>query len=403
MLKGKKILIGITAGIAAYKIPFLIRLLIKEGAEVKVVMTAEACDFVTPLTLSVLSQNPVSIEPFNPADGMWHSHIELGRWADAFVIAPLTANTLAKMATGITDNLLLATYLAARCPIFFAPSMDVDMYHHKTTQQNISALQLYGNILIAPHAGELASGLTGMGRLEEPEIIVEIIKSYFTKNQSLSGKQILISSGPTIEPIDPVRFISNHSSGRMGNSLAYEAAMRGAEVIFVSGPVNEYPEHPSIKIIKVRSAAEMHARCTEVFPKTDICIMAAAVADYTPQNPEPEKIKKSEEIIELNLVKTRDILADMGKQKKENQLLIGFALETNNEIDNAIAKLHTKNLDFIVLNSLKHKGSGFGFDTNKVSIISKDHTISEFELKSKAEVAADLFDIIQKRIVLIQS
>ncbi len=399
MLKGKKILIGITAGIAAYKIPFLIRLLIKEGAEVKVVMTAEACNFVTPLTLSALSQNPVSIEPFSPADGSWHSHIELGSWADAFVIAPLTANTMAKMATGITDNLLLATYLAARCPVFYAPSMDVDMYHHKTTQLNISALQSHGNILIAPHAGELASGLTGMGRLEEPQKIVEILQNYFSKQLSLSGKYILISSGPTIEPIDPVRYISNYSSGRMGNALALEAASRGAYVTFVSGPVNEYPSHPSIKIVKVNSAAEMYASCTELFAKADVCIMAAAVADYTPQNPEAEKIKKKEDSFHINLVKTKDILSELGKTKNNKQLLIGFALETNNEINNAIAKLHTKNLDFIVLNSLKDEGSGFGFVTNKISIIGKDQKINNFELKTKTEVAADLFDFIQKEIV----
>lgn len=399
MLKGKKILIGITAGIAAYKIPFLIRLLIKEGAEIKVVMTAEACDFVTPLTLSVLSQNPVSIEPFSPADGTWHSHIELGSWADAFVIAPLTANSMAKMATGITDNLLLATYLAARCPVFYAPSMDVDMYHHKTTQHNISILKSHGNILISPNAGELASGLTGMGRLEEPAKIVELLQNYFAKYQSLAGKNVLISSGPTIEPIDPVRFISNYSSGRMGNSLAHEAASRGAFVTLVSGPVSEYPVHPNIQIIKVNSAAEMHTSCTEQFPKADICIMAAAVADYTPQNPEPDKIKKKEENILLKLLKTKDILADLGKLKSKKQLLIGFALETNNEIENAKEKLHTKNLDFIVLNSLKDESTGFGFTTNKVSIISKDHTVSKFELKTKTEVAADLFDFIQKEIV----
>jgi len=399
MLKGKKILIGITAGIAAYKIPYLIRLLIKEGAAVKVVMTSEACDFVTPLTLSVLSQNPVLIEPFSPADGTWHSHIELGSWADAFVIAPLTANTMAKMATGITDNLLLATYLAARCPVFYAPSMDVDMYHHKTTQQNIATLQSHGNILIAPQAGELASGLTGMGRLEEPEKIVEQLQRYFAKHRSLTGKNVLISSGPTIEPIDPVRFISNHSSGRMGNALALEAAARGAEVTFVSGPVKDYPEHSLITVIKVSTASEMHARCTELFAKADISIMAAAVADYSPQNPEPEKIKKSEENFNLTLVKTKDILADLGKRKKKGQLLVGFALETKNEIDNAIKKLHTKNLDFIVLNSLKDAGSGFGFDTNKVSIIDKYQTISEFELKTKSEVAVDIFDVIQKEII----
>jgi len=399
MLKGKKILIGITAGIAAYKIPFLIRLLIKEGAAVKVVMTVEACDFVTPLTLSALSQNPVSIEPFSPADGTWHSHIELGSWADAFVIAPLTANTMAKMATGITDNLLLATYLAARCPVFYAPSMDVDMYHHKTTQQNISTLQSHGNILIAPHAGELASGLTGMGRLEEPQNIVEILQSYFAKQQTLSGKRVLISSGPTVERIDPVRFISNHSSGRMGNALALEAAARGAEVTIVSGPVAEYPQHPSIQIIKVNTAAEMYASCTEMFANADITIMAAAVADYTPQNPEQEKIKKNEKFFSLNLLKTKDILADLGKQKKKGQLLVGFALETNNEIENAIHKLHTKNLDFIVLNSLKDTGSGFGVDTNKISIIGKDQVINEFKLKTKSEAAVDIFDSIQKEII----
>ena len=399
MLKGKKILIGITAGIAAYKIPFLIRLLIKEGAAVKVIMTAETCDFVTPLTLSVLSQNPVSIEPFSPADGTWHSHIELGSWADAFVIAPLTANTMAKMATGITDNLLLATYLAARCPVFYAPSMDVDMYHHKTTQNNISTLQSHGNILIAPHAGELASGLTGMGRLEEPQKIVEILENYFAKQQSLTGKKVLISSGPTIEPIDPVRFISNHSSGRMGNSLALEAAARGADVTLVSGPVNEYPQHPSIHIVKINTAAEMYSSCIEFFLDADIAIMAAAVADYTPVDPAQEKIKKHDDRLKLDLVKTRDILAELGNRKKTGQLLVGFALETNNEVDNAKNKLHTKNLDFIVLNSLRDSGSGFGFDTNKISIIGKDQVINEFPLKTKSEAAADIFDSIQKKII----
>jgi len=399
MLKGKKILLGITGGIAAYKIPFLIRLLIREGAFVKVVMTSEACNFVTPLTLAALSQNPVSIEPFNQNDGTWHSHIELGSWADAFVIAPLTANTMAKMATGITDNLLLATYLAARCPVFYAPSMDVDMYHHKTTQQSISALQLNGNILIAPHVGELASGLTGMGRLEEPQNIVAILHNYFAGQQTLAGKNILISSGPTIEPIDPVRFISNHSSGRMGYALALEAASRGAKVTFVSGPVNEYPNHSLIQIIRVNSAFEMHNECMEHFSKSDIAIMAAAVADYTPQNPEVEKIKKSESSFSLNLVKTRDILYLMGKQKRTDQVLVGFALETNNEIDNAIVKLNTKNLDFIVLNTLNDEGAGFGYNTNKIRIIDKYQTVTEFELKPKTGVASDIFDVIQKKFI----
>jgi phosphopantothenoylcysteine decarboxylase / phosphopantothenate---cysteine ligase len=399
MLAGKKILIGITGGIAAYKIPFLVRLLIKEGAQVKIIMTAESCNFVTPLTLSALSQNPVSIEPFSPTDGTWHSHIELGSWADAFLIAPLTANTMAKMANGITDNLMLATYLAARCPVFYAPSMDVDMYHHHTTQQNIATLQKHGNILIAPHEGELASGLTGMGRLEEPQKIVEILQLFFSKQQSLKSKKVLISSGPTIEPIDPVRFISNHSSGRMGKALALEAASRGAAVTFVSGPVNDYPQHPAIRIVKVNTAAEMHDKCIESFSEADITIMAAAVADYTPEKPEAEKIKKKEDSFQLNLSKTKDILSDLGKLKKENQFLVGFALETNNEINHAITKLNTKNLDFIVLNSLKDESSGFGFDTNKIRIISKSNIISEFELKSKAEVAVDIFDFIQKEIV----
>ncbi len=395
MLKGKKILIGITGGIAAYKIPFLVRLLIKEGAEVKILMTSEACNFVTPLTLSALSQNPVSLEPFSPADGTWHSHIELGSWADAYVIAPLTANTMAKMAHGVTDNLLLATYLAARCPVFYAPSMDLDMYHHATTQQNIRTLQSHGNILIAPQAGELASGLTGMGRLEEPGMIVEILRSFFQKQQTLAGKKVLISSGPTIEAIDPVRFISNHSSGRMGNALALEAANRGAKVTLVSGPVSKYPEHPLIQLVKVTSASEMYSKCTELFPAADIAIMAAAVSDYTPQHPEKDKIKKKDQELALNLSKTKDILAELGKLKGKNQLLVGFALETNNEIENAVSKLHTKNLDFIVLNSLNDAGSGFGFDTNKIRIIDKAQHISEFELKTKDEVAGDILDFIQ--------
>jgi len=396
MLKGKKILIGITAGIAAYKIPFLIRLLVKQGAEVKVLMSKEACNFVTPLTLSTLSQNPVTIEPFNPESGVWHSHIEFGSWADTIVIAPLTANTMAKMATGITDNLLMATYLAARCPVFVAPSMDVDMYNHPATQKNISILQARGNILIAPHSGELASGLTGMGRLEEPENIIKILISHFTKQQTLSGKHVLITSGPTLEAIDPVRFISNHSSGKMGNALTLEAASRGAIVTLVSGPVATLPEHPLIKVVKVTSADEMYQHCIIHFPKTNICVMAAAVADYTPNEPSRNKIKKTQDLISVSLKKTKDILAELGNQKKAGQLLIGFALETDNEIVNAQTKLHTKNLDFIVLNSLKDAGAGFGHDTNQISILGKDDQIIEFALKSKLEIAADIFDTVLK-------
>ncbi len=399
MLKGKKVLIGVTGGIAAYKIPFLIRLLIKEEAFVKVVMTQEACNFVTPLTLSTLSQNPVSILPFSPSDGNWHSHIELGSWADLYLIAPLTANTLAKMATGISDNLLLATYLAARCPIFFAPSMDVDMYHHPSTQQNIATLQSHGNILISPQAGALASGLTGMGRLEEPQKIVEILRNHFSKQLPLTGKQVLISSGPTIERIDPVRYISNYSTGQMGNALAEEAASRGADVYLISGPVNKLPVHPKIQITRVNTASEMHAGCKFLFGRADITIMAAAVADYTPVVSKSSKIKKRENKLSLDLVKTKDILDDLGKVKRPNQVLVGFALETDNEIENAISKLHTKNLDLIVLNSLQDIGAGFGHETNKIRIINRRDDITEFELKSKKEVATDIFDFIQKEII----
>jgi phosphopantothenoylcysteine decarboxylase/phosphopantothenate--cysteine ligase len=395
MLKGKKILIGITGGIAAYKIPILIRLLIREGAQVQIIMSHEASNFVTPLTLSVLSQNPVAVEPFNESTGQWHSHIELGSWADAFLIAPLTANTMAKMASGITDSLLLATYLAARCPVFFAPSMDVDMYNHPTTQKNIETLQSFGNILIAPQPGELASGLNGMGRLEEPVIMFEILKSYFSRNKNLFGKKVLVTSGPTIEAIDPVRFISNHSTGKMGNAIALAAARMGAQVILISGPVSNYPIHPDIEIIKIKTAAEMYDKCIKHFQDAQITIMAAAVADYTPQQIEKEKIKKKEESLNLQFVKTRDILAALGKMKRSDQILVGFALETSNELENANNKLYTKNLDFIVLNSLKDDGAGFGHDTNKVVVISKDKIINELSLKPKSELAIEILDLIQ--------
>jgi phosphopantothenoylcysteine decarboxylase / phosphopantothenate---cysteine ligase len=392
MLSGKKILIGITGSIAAYKIPFLIRLLVKAGAQVKVVMTNSACDFVTPLTLSALSQNPVSIEPFNESDGRWHSHIELGSWADIFLLAPLSANTLAKMATGITDNLLLATYLAARCPVFFAPAMDVDMYNHPTTQANIKTLKSFGNLLIEPRDGELASGLSGYGRMEEPENIVTLLGEYFSKSLSLVGKKVLITSGPTVEPIDPVRYISNHSSGLMGNSLAVESARRGAKVTLISGPVSELPEHPNIEIVKVSTSLQMFEACLSRFPEANICIMAAAVSDYYPENISDTKIKKEGDFLILHLKKSADILAELGKNKKPGQLLIGFALETDNEILNAQSKLHKKNLDLIVLNSLKDEGAGFGVSTNKVTFLDKDGNINAFELKSKAKVAEDILD-----------
>lgn len=397
MLKGKKILIAITGSIAAYKIPLLVRLLIKDGAEVKVVMTPSACDFVTPLTLSTLSQSPVYILPFNETDGSWTSHIELGSWADVMLFAPLSANTMAKMATGITDNLLTAVYLAARCPVYFAPAMDVDMYYHPTTQSNITKLQSFGNLLIAPAEGELASGLTGFGRLEEPANIFKILECHFEKAGSLNGVKVMITSGPTIEPIDPVRYISNHSSGQMGNSLAMEAAMRGADVTLITGPVHELPNHPAINIIKVGTAAEMFNAAIGNFRKCNVAIMAAAVADYKPVVYADKKIKKSSSVkFNLELVPTADILAECGKIKKKGQVLAGFALETDNEIENAGKKLNTKNLDFIVLNSMRDKGAGFGYATNKVTIVNREGDTLEYGLKPKSEVAADILDQVER-------
>jgi phosphopantothenoylcysteine decarboxylase/phosphopantothenate--cysteine ligase len=395
MLQGKKVLIGITGSIAAYKIPLLVRLLIRNGAEVKVMMTPSACDFVTPLTLSTLSQSPVYIRPFNEADGSWTSHIELGSWADIIVMSPLSANTMAKMATGITDNLLTAVYLAARCPVFFAPAMDVDMFNHPSTQVNIRKLQSFGNMLIAPSEGELASGLHGFGRLEEPENIFRIIDGYFEKSGSLAGKKLLVTSGPTVEPIDPVRFISNHSSGLMGNSIAMEAASRGAKVTLVSGPVNELPVHPNIEIINVVAAAEMYEKTVKAFRKADIAVMAAAVADYSPVKSSDKKIKKGDnELFTLELKATKDILAECGKIKKAGQILAGFALESDDEMNNASKKLHTKNLDCIVLNSLQDNGAGFGHKTNRIAILNKNGKLRQYELKPKKDVASDILDYI---------
>lgn len=394
LLKDKKILIGITGGIAAYKIPSLIRLLVREGCQVKVVATDEALQFVTPLTLSVVSQTPLLREPYNKTSGEWTSHIDLGCWADLFLIAPLTANTMAKMVTGQADNLLLATYLAARCPVFIAPSMDVDMYQHVATQNNLDQLRQRGLHVIEAREGELASGLLGMGRMEEPEGILEQIRFFFAGNKPFHGKNILITSGPTIEPIDPVRYISNHSSGKMGLALAMEAAHRGAQVTFVSGPVKEYPIHPDIKLVKVTTAAEMYAAAIEHFPQSDITIMAAAVADFTPTHPADEKIKKSDNPLTINLQHTKDILAEAGRLKQTGQVLIGFALETENEVENANKKLHTKNLDFIVLNSLKDKGAGFGGDTNQVTILSKEGASKQFPLMSKSLLASQIWDYL---------
>lgn len=396
MLHGKKILIGITGSIAAYKIPILVRLLIKEGAQVKVVMTQCATDFVTPLTLSTLSQQPVLLQPYDKTDGSWHSHVDWGRWADIYLIAPASANTLAKMATGIADNLLTTTYLAAKCPVFFAPAMDLDMFYHPTTKRNTQILQSYGNTLIAPQEGELASGLCGAGRMEEPEVILGLIKDFFKKKQDLLGKKVLITAGPTYEPIDPVRFLGNHSSGKMGFALAEEAAQRGAQVTLISGPVNLKASHPNITTIAVQTADQMARECLAVFEDTDITIMAAAVADYTPEQLSVQKIKKKESFF-LNLKSTEDILQTLGKRKKKDQLLVGFALETENEKANAFSKLKNKNLNMIVLNSLNDKGAGFGTDTNKVSMLFPDQSEINTTIKSKTEIAADIMDAITTR------
>jgi phosphopantothenoylcysteine decarboxylase / phosphopantothenate---cysteine ligase len=396
MLKGKKILIGITASIAAYKIPFVIRLLIKAGAEVQIVMTPAANDFITPLTLSALTDKPVLTEFFNEKDGSWNSHIDLGLWADLLLMAPVSANTLAKMATGVADNLLLTTYLSARCPVFFAPAMDLDMYKHPTTQASIERLQSFGYKLIKPVEGELASGLRGCGRLEEPENIVNEIEKYFSSSLSFSGKKVLISTGPTFEAIDPVRYIGNHSSGKMGLELAKQFVNLGAEVELIAGPSHLDYGSENITLTRITSAAEMFTECSSRYPDADITIMAAAVSDFKPANIHDEKIKKDKGLTSIELKPTIDILASLGKIKKDNQILVGFALETNNEHENARKKLDNKNLDIIVLNSLSDEGAGFGYDTNKVTILTKNGDEIVYDLKPKKEVAFDIISVIKK-------
>ena len=399
VLSGKNILLGVTAGIAAYKTAHLVRLFIKAGANVKVVMTPASKDFVTPLTLSTLSQNPVYSSFFEKGEEgteEWNSHVELGLWADYMLVAPATANTLSKMANGVCDNLLLATYLSAKCKVYFAPTMDLDMYKHPSTKQSIDKLQSYGNVFIAPSSGFLASGLDGEGRMEEPENMVSFIENDIVKGLPLFGKKVIITAGPTYEAIDPVRFIGNHSSGKMGFELANAAANLGAKVYLVTGPSHEKVFNSLIKRIDVVSAQEMYTEVHKYYDTSDIAICSAAVADYKPKHISDQKIKKSSESMTIELVKTHDILASLGKIKK-NQFLIGFALETDNEIENAILKLKNKNLDLIVLNSLQDKGAGFKKDTNKVSIIDKFENISEFSLKSKAEVAEDIFNEILKK------
>lgn len=393
-LTGKKILLGVTGSIAAYKSAELIRFLIKEGASVKVVMTPCSHDFITPLTLSTLSKNPVLTEFKNENGGTWNNHVELGLWADLILVAPASANTLAKFSNGICDNLLCAVFLSARCPVYIAPAMDLDMFRHPSTKNNIDKLISYGNKLIGPDSGELASGLSGTGRMIEPEEIVHYIIKEFSTEKSFSKKKILITAGPTQEAIDPVRFISNHSSGKMGYALAEEIAKRGGDVTLISGPGVLKPLHYNIRHIKVVSADDMYKACMKDFDKSDITIMSAAVADYTPAIKATNKIKKSEAVPFVELIPTVDILSEMGKRKKKNQLLVGFALETNDERTNAEKKLKNKNLDFIVLNSTRDQGAGFNSDTNKITIIDKNNRVSEYKLKSKTEVAADIADKI---------
>ncbi|MBK9291128.1 MAG: bifunctional phosphopantothenoylcysteine decarboxylase/phosphopantothenate--cysteine ligase CoaBC [Bacteroidetes bacterium] len=389
MLEGKKILVGVTGGIAAYKIPLLVRLLRKAGAEVKVIMTPSARDFVTPLTLSTLTGHPVYSDFFDRNDGTWHSHVDLGLWADLFVIAPVTASTLGKMHHGIADNLLLTTYLSARCPVMLAPAMDLDMYRHPSTQNNLKALEGFGHIIIEPGTGELASGLCGEGRMEEPENIFKRIKDFFATENLFAGRHVLITAGPTYEPIDPVRFVGNHSTGRMGIELAKTFSRSGAKVTLVLGPTSLSVKHPDIEVFPVQTASEMYDACMALADTADIIIMSAAVADYRPAHPETHKIKKSDERMQLELVRNPDILQALGKRKKTGQLLVGFALETRDGEAHARAKLKNKHADMIVLNSLADEGAGFGHTTNKVSFITPEQT-THLPLMQKSEVAAHI-------------
>jgi phosphopantothenoylcysteine decarboxylase/phosphopantothenate--cysteine ligase len=398
MLENKKIVLGITGGIAAYKACNLARLLIKKGAEVQVVMTPSAKEFITPLTLSTLTHKPVVSEFFDRRDGSWHSHVDLGLWADAMIIAPATASSIGKMANGIADNMLITTYLSMKAPVFVAPAMDLDMYAHPSTQQNIQRLVSYGNHIIEPGTGFLASKLEGKGRMEEPEKIVEVLEKHFSKQQSLTGKSVLITAGPTYEKIDPVRFVGNYSSGKMGYALAEACAKQGAEVILVSGPVMLQTKHPAIRRIDVESAQEMYDAATTHFPQADIAILSAAVADFTPETTADKKIKRKGDELVLNLRPTQDIAAALGAIKNDKQLLVGFALETDNEVQNAQDKMKRKNFDFIVLNSLQDKGAGFRVDTNKITIIDRQQGTTAYETKSKQEVAEDIVEYIVSKL-----
>lgn len=397
MLENKKIVLGITGSIAAYKACVLARLLIKKGAEVQVVMTPSAKEFITPLTLATLTQKPVVSEFFDRRDGSWHSHVSLGLWADAMLVAPASASTIGNMANGIADNMLVTTYLSMKAPVFVAPAMDLDMYAHPTTQANLKKLASYGNHIIEPGTGFLASKLEGKGRMEEPEKIVEALEQFFASQQKLAGKKVLITAGPTYEKIDPVRFIGNYSSGKMGFALAETCAEQGAEVTLVSGPVMLQTNHPNIHRIDVESANEMYEAATKHFPKADIAILCAAVADFTPKSTADKKIKRKGDDLTIMLQPTQDIAAALGATKKKKQVLVGFALETDNELNNAKDKMKRKNFDFIVLNSLQDKGAGFRVDTNKVTIIDKHNGITAYDTKSKKEVAKDIIEAIYNR------
>lgn len=395
MLKGKHIIVGITGGIAAFKIATLVRLLIKRGAEVQVIMTPNAKEFITPVTLSALTGKPVVSEFFSANTGEWHSHVDLGLWADALVIAPATASTIGKMANGIADNMLVTTYLSAKAPVFIAPAMDLDMMAHPSTVRNIELLRSYGNHIIEPAEGELASHLIGKGRMEEPENIVKVLEEFFSSSRPLSGKKILVTAGPTYERIDPVRFIGNFSTGKMGYALADAAARAGAEVTVISGPVSVRPSERSVKVIGVESACQMAKECERLFPETDIAIMCAAVADYAPAEFHETKMKReSKDTVTLELKRNPDIAATLGSMKKMNQKLVGFALETDHEDENALKKLHSKNLDMIVLNSLAVPGAGFATDTNKVTVFKADSSKIELPLMSKKDTAENIIRLL---------
>ncbi|WP_455496896.1 bifunctional phosphopantothenoylcysteine decarboxylase/phosphopantothenate--cysteine ligase CoaBC [Coprobacter sp.] len=393
-MKGKKIILGITGSIAAYKAAYLVRAFIKKGAEVQVVMTPAGKEFITPVTLSALTGKPVISEFFTANDGTWHSHVDLGLWADVMVIAPATASTIGKMANGIADNMLITTYLSAKAPVFVAPAMDLDMFAHPSTRHNLDLLRSYGNYIIEPGVGELASHLEGKGRMEEPDKIVAFIEDFFASRQELAKKKIVITAGPTYEKIDPVRFIGNYSSGKMGFALAEECAMRGADVVLIAGPVSLKTNYPSIRRIDVESAQEMYEAALREFPESDAAVMCAAVADYAPDHYSDVKIKRSGDDMVLQLRPNPDIAAALGKIKRPDQVLAGFALETDNEEENALLKLRRKNLDFIVLNSLQDSGAGFRCDTNKVTILTARGVRTSFDVKPKREVAADIVSVL---------